>query len=75
MSSTSNLDAITRQIESLGVGTPEYHEATAFLLTIMAKRQWIIADQMRRSRARAEKRAAARAAAQQAATPQEPTDD
>lgn len=49
------------EIESLGVGSPEYHEATAFLLTIMAKRQWIIAESIRRSRADSEKRRAAAA--------------
>ena len=47
---TATIDDICRQIEELGPGTPEYHDATAFLLTIMAKRQWIIADSIRRSR-------------------------
>ena len=50
MSKQSNLDKVMQDIESLGVGTPEYHDAVAFLLTIMAKRQWIIADSIRRSR-------------------------
>lgn len=53
---TPRLDAVMAQIEELGVGTPEYHEAVAFLLTIMAKRQWIIADSIRRSRADSERR-------------------
>lgn len=60
------LNQIMRNIEALGVGTPEYHDATAFLLTIMAKRQWIIADSIRRSRRDSEQRrdrAAARKAA------------
>ena len=49
-------DEVMRQIEDLGFGTPEYHDAVAFLLTIMAKRQWIIADSIRRSRADSERR-------------------
>lgn len=52
----NNLNRIMTEIESLGVGNPEYHDATAFLLTIMAKRQWIIADSIRRSRRDSERR-------------------
>lgn len=66
MSKTGNLDKIMADIEALGIGTPEYHDAVAFLLTIMAKRQWIIADSIRRSRRDSEvrrERAAARKAA------------
>lgn len=68
---TENLDRIMQEIQSLGEGTPEYHEALAFLLTIMAKRQWIIADSIRRSRRDSEarrERAAARKAAKENAT-------
>ena len=64
---TDRLDEVMTQITELGEYTPEYHDALAFLLTVMARRQWIIADQIRRSRrdsarrkARATKRAAAR---------------
>jgi hypothetical protein len=60
--SQERLAEIERQIEDLGVGSPEYHDAVAFLLTVMARRLWIIADQIRRSRARTEARKAARAA-------------
>jgi hypothetical protein len=65
------LNEIMREIESLGVGSPEYHDATAFLLTIMAKRQWIIADSIRQSRADSERRrerAKARKQAKEATT-------
>lgn len=68
-SPSANLDAVCREIESLGAHTPEYHDATAFLLTVMAKRQWIIADQIRRSRrdsAARRERAAARKAEREA---------
>lgn len=47
---TDRLDEVMRQITELGEYTPEYHDALAFLLTVMARRQWIIADQIRRSR-------------------------
>lgn len=50
--SAPKLDELMQQIDALGYGTPEYHECVAFLLTIMAKRQWIMADRVRRSRAR-----------------------
>lgn len=66
----SNFDEIMRQITELGEGTPEYHDALAFTLTIMAKRQWIIADhirQSRRDRAIRQERAAKRKAEREAA--------
>lgn len=59
MAETPRLDKVMEEITSLGVGTPEYHDAVAFLLTIMAKRQWIIADNIRRSRRDSERRRAA----------------
>ena len=46
------LELIERQIEALGEGTPEYHEALAFYCTIMAKRQWILAEEARKRRAK-----------------------
>lgn len=53
---TSNLDQVMLDIESLGYGTPEYHEAMWFLLSIMARRQAMIAESIRRSRADSERR-------------------
>lgn len=61
MSDTTRLDEVMQQINALGEFTPEYHDALAYLLTVMARRQWIIADQMRRSRAAQEARAKRRA--------------
>lgn len=63
--SETNLDALMREIQALGYGTPEYHDAMAFLLFVMAKRQGIIADSIRRSRADSAARRA-RAAARKA---------
>lgn len=60
--STEKLDAIMEQIEELGYGTPEYHEAMWFLLSIMARRQYAIADQLRVNQRRRERAAATRAA-------------
>lgn len=62
MSATPRLDAVQEQINELGYGTPEYHEAMWMLLSVMARRQAIIADQIRRSRATRERAAATRAA-------------
>jgi hypothetical protein len=56
MSRQENLNRIMTDIESLGVGTPEYHDAVAFLLTIMAKRQWIIAESIRNSQRDSQRR-------------------
>lgn len=58
----SRTDALMRDIESLGVGTPEYHEALWMLLSVMARRQACIADQLRRDRRKRERAAATRAA-------------
>lgn len=52
----SNFDEVMAEIQSLGEYTPEYHDALAMLLTVMARRQWIIADQLRRSEAATAKR-------------------
>lgn len=46
-SSTERLDKLTAEIETLGYGTPEYHEAMWFLLSVMARRQACIADRLR----------------------------
>lgn len=54
--STVRLDLIDRAINDLGYGTPEYHEAVAFLCTIMAKRQWILAEQARAHQVKARAR-------------------
>jgi stalled ribosome rescue protein Dom34 len=59
-STTQRLDAVTAEIESLGYGTPEYHEAMWFLLSIMARRQAVIADSLRRSIRKRERAAATR---------------
>lgn len=53
---------IMREIESLGYGTPEYHEAMWFLLSIMARRQYAIADRLRVDQRRRKRAAATRAA-------------
>lgn len=58
---TERLDDVMAQIEALGYGTPEYHEAMWFLLSIMARRQFAIADQLRRDRRKRERAAATRA--------------
>lgn len=58
----TRIETVMAQITELGEGTPEYHEAMWMLLSVMARRQAIIADQLRRARARAEvRRARARA--------------
>lgn len=62
----SNLDAVMADINSLGYGTPEYHEAMWFLLSVMARRQAIMADSMRLSRRKRERSAATRVANKQA---------
>jgi hypothetical protein len=56
------INAVMRDIESLGYGTPEYHEAMWFLLSVMARRQFAIADRIRADRRRREHAAATRAA-------------
>jgi hypothetical protein len=38
---------VEKQIEALGPGTPEYHEAMAFYLMTMARAQWRQADAAR----------------------------
>lgn len=60
MNAATKLDALMGEIESLGYGTPEYHEAMWMLLSVMARRQAIMADSIRRSRRDAERRRAAR---------------
>lgn len=62
MSAASNLDAVMVDIESLGYGTPEYHEAMWMLLSVMARRQACIADRLRAERRKRERAAATRAA-------------
>jgi hypothetical protein len=54
--SETRLNELMKSIESLGHGTPEYHDAMAFLLFTMAKRQGIIADSIRQSRRDSERR-------------------
>lgn len=60
----TRIEDVMAQIAALGEGTPEYHEAMWMLLSVMARRQAIIADQLRRARASREAREAARAARQ-----------
>ena len=62
MSATPRLDAVQAEINSLGYGTPEYHEAMWMLLSVMARRQAIMADHLRMSQRRRERAAATRAA-------------
>jgi len=67
VSETPRMDAVMRDIESLGYGTPEYHEAMWFLLSIMARRQFAIADRIRADRRKRERAAATREANRQKA--------
>lgn len=60
MSTDVRLEMIERAIDRLGIGTPEYHEAMAFYCTIMAKRQWILAEQARERRTQLKRRGGAR---------------
>lgn len=60
--STPNLNRVMADIESLGYGTPEYHEAMWFLLSVMARKQYAMADRMRAERRKRERAAATRAA-------------
>jgi len=59
------LDAVMQEIESLGSHTPEYHEAMWFLLSIMARRQYAMADNLRREQRKRERAAATRARQQE----------
>ena len=58
---SQRFDQVVRDIESLGVGSPEYHDALWMLLSVMARRQAIIADTKRRDRRIRERAAATRA--------------
>ena len=58
---SQRFDQVLRDIESLGVGSPEYHEALWMLLSVMARRQACIADTKRRDRRIRERAAATRA--------------
>jgi hypothetical protein len=62
----SNIETVMADIETLGYGTPEYHDAMWFLLSIMARRQSAIAE-LKRQDARKRERAAATRAANRAA--------
>ena len=71
--SETRLDAVMREIETLGYGSPEYHEAMWFLLSVMARRQAMIAESIRSSRrdsARRRKRAAETRARKAAVEPE-----
>lgn len=57
----SNLEVVMADINDLGVGTPEYHEALWFLLTVMARRQAVIAESIRTNQRRRDRAAATRA--------------
>jgi hypothetical protein len=67
VSATPRLDAVMADIESLGYGSPEYHEAMWFLLSIMARRQACIADRLRADQRKRDRAAATRAARRGAA--------
>lgn len=54
--SMPNLDMVMRQIEALGWGTEEYHTAMWMLLSVMARRQAIMAERIRADRIRRERR-------------------
>jgi hypothetical protein len=62
VSNTDRNDKVLKEIESLGVGTPEYHEALWFLFSIMARRHACIADRLRADQRKRERAAATRAA-------------
>lgn len=53
-------DAVVAEINKLGYGTPEYHEAMWMLLSVMARRQACIADRLRADRRRRERAAETR---------------
>jgi hypothetical protein len=53
---TSNIDRVMQEIGDLGYGTEEYHEAMWMLLSVMARRQAIMADHIRRMRLQKEAR-------------------
>lgn len=55
------LDRVMAEIEALGYGTEEYHEALWMLLSVMARRQAVLAESARRSRLAMEARARRRA--------------
>jgi hypothetical protein len=43
----TTLSEIEREIEALGYGTPEYHEAMAFYCLTLARSQWRMAERAR----------------------------
>lgn len=59
-STTPRVDAVIAEINELGYGTPEYHEALWFLFSILARRQFAIADRIRHDRRKRERAAATR---------------
>jgi hypothetical protein len=54
------LDLLMRQILAFGYGTPEYHWSMWMLLSVMARRQAIIADRIEQGRRDSERRRGAR---------------
>ena len=57
----SNVEAVMADINDLGIGTPEYHEALWFLFSILARRQYAIAESIRTNQRKRERAAATRA--------------
>lgn len=65
---TARLDEVMTEINDLGYGTPEYHEAMWMLLSIMARRQACIADRLRADRRKRERAAETRRRNREAAS-------
>lgn len=53
----TSIAEIEEAIEALGYGTPEYHEALAMYLLMMARAQWRLADMAERRQTKAKRRA------------------
>jgi len=65
----SNLDRVMDEITALGEFTPEYHEMMGHLFTVLARREWLTAEQIRRSVAAREKRTAVKASSSSSTAP------
>jgi hypothetical protein len=65
--SAPKIDKVLAEIAALGYGTAEYHEAMWMLLSVMARRQAIIAESIRTNQRRRDRAAATRERRRQAA--------
>ena len=52
---TPTIPELMAEIQALEPDTPEYHEATGFLFIVMAKQQWVIAEELRQAQIKREK--------------------